>query len=389
MSLAKKIGIIEKIKEIKRDGGKLSDFERFGVVKTEGSSQELHEWVDSFVPPLEKEALEKYYQHPELFLEYGRKNMELFIKICEVINEYARVVLDEHFSQREKDVAFLMAMHLTFTASDMIYKHDRFLEVFDPSVSPLGKVYKEINDILEKAAKSRYDEKWVEEKLFLLISMPTHISLRLKLLLDSLTIFKKYPEFKKTIAKKRKEEIISLIEKNAELYAQIKELANKYQTNIDSLMNIFLTTSVETLENVEKEINRNIERVKETFQELKNILSNEEYERLKKNYEKIRYFKELQEFTSLSIKKQVSMEAIGKMITAMDYFKENMTRFVKKEYIEEIRETLKSFEKSLPLGDFYFVPRLRKLIYLLLKKGFLKESVKVCYKNEVKIWEKI
>ncbi|RLI92289.1 MAG: hypothetical protein DRO65_00240 [Candidatus Altiarchaeales archaeon] len=383
-SLAQKLGIIEKIKEIKQEGGKLSDFRKFNVIKTEGSSNELHEWVDAFVQPLDKEKLENYYKNPELFLEYGRKNMNLFLKLCEVLNKYATAVLDERLSIEERDTALLMAMHLTFSASDMIYKHDRFLEVLSPEISPLGKIYNEIHKIVKKVAELKgYNEKWKNETLSLLISMPEYLSIRLRLLLACLTIFKKYPFLSKI---KEKEEILKIVKENPEVEKEIKEMANKYLIDVESFMNILLIVNPEMLENIKESIKRKSNIVKRTFNELKTVLSSDEYDALIENYKKLRYFKELQEFTSLIIRKPNSMEAIGKMINAMDYFKNNITRFVKKEYIEEIKETLELIEKGLPLGDFYFVPRLRKLIYLLLKKGYLKEEVKVRYEEEKRIW---
>lgn len=391
-TLAEKLGILEKIKKIKEKGGGLSSFKMYGVIKTDGSSEELHEWLDSFVKPLDKENFAKFYQNPELFFEYGRKNMEIFLEVCGILEKYAGVVLDENFSQMERDTALLMAMHLTFTASDMIYKHDRFLEVSSPEISPLGKIYEDIYEILEKAAKAKgYDKTWIKEKFSLLISLPTYVSFQVRMLLDCLALFKRKPSLKALFLNKNAEQIIPLIEKNTEAREEIKKIEEKYQIDIVSVINMCLNViSVpEALENIEKHIKIQSEKVKSTFQELKEILDDKDYKKLEASYEKIKHFKELQEFTSSVIKKSESMEALGKMIMAMEYFKKNINRFIKEQYIEEIRRELDSFEEGLPLGDFYFVPRLRKIIFLLLEKGYLNEDLKTIYDKEVEIWRKV
>jgi hypothetical protein len=388
LTLAERIGIKEKINKVKEKEGKLSDFEKFGIIKTEGSSKEIHEWIDSFVPPFTKEELEKYYQNPELFLQYGQKNMELFLEICEILKEYATVVLSENFSKKERDTALLMGLHLVFTASDMFYKHDRFLEISSPEISPFGKVYNEISKIIEKVAKLKnYDEKWKNEKLFILLTMPSFASLRVRLFLDCSTILKKYSLFGKLKSLRKREEIMALIRKDSQICKEIEELSNKYKITSEVIIDILSILSPEDFRNIEEHLKKSLEKVNETFNELKIVLGTEDYKKLKENYEKIKYFKELQEYTSLILKSPVSMEAIGKMISAIDYLKENMLYLVKEEYIEEIKEALKSFEEGLPLGDFYFVPRLRKISYLLLKKGYLKEEARADYERELEVWK--
>jgi uncharacterized protein YerC len=388
LTLAERIGIKEKINKVKEKGGKLSEFEKFGIIKTEGSSKEIHEWIDSFVPPFTKEELEKYYQNPELFLQYGQKNMELFLEICEILKEYATVVLSENFSKKERGTALLMGLHLVFTASDMFYKHDRFLEISSPEISPFGKVYNEISKIIEKVAKlKKYDEKWKNEKLFILLTMPSFTSLRVRLFLDCSTILKKYSLFEKLKSLRKREEIMVLIRKDSQICKEIEELSNKYKITSEVIIDILSILSPEDFRNIEEHLKKSLEKVNETFNELKIVLGTEDYKKLKENYEKIKYFKELQEYTSLILKSSVSMEAIGKMISAIDYLKENMSYLVKEEYIEEIKEALKSFEEGLPLGDFYFVPRLRKISYLLLKKGYLKEEARADYERELEVWK--
>jgi len=388
LTLAERIGIKEKISKVKERGGKLSDFKKFGIIKTEGSSKEIHEWIDAFVPPFSKEELEKYYQNPELFLQYGRKNMELFLEICEILREYATVVLSENFSKKERSTALLMGLHLVFTASDIFYKHDRFLEISSPEISPFGRVYNEICKIIQKVAKLKnYDEKWKNEKLFILLTMPSFASLRVRLLLDCSAILKKYSLFEKLKSLRKKEEIMTLIRKDSQIYKEIEEVSNKYKIASEIIIDILSILSPEDFRNIEEHLKKSLERVNETFNELQVVLSAEEYKKLRESYEKIKYFKELQEYTSLILKSPVSMEAIGKMISAIDYLKENMTYLVKEEYIEEIKEALKSFEEGLSLGDFYFVPRLRKISYLLLKEGYLKEEARANYERELEVWK--
>jgi len=50
-TLAEKLGInLEAIRELKQKRDfKFPDFTRFGIVKTEGSSEEILEWKDSFI----------------------------------------------------------------------------------------------------------------------------------------------------------------------------------------------------------------------------------------------------------------------------------------------------------------------------------------------------
>jgi hypothetical protein len=389
MSLAEKLGIVEYIREFKQKGGHLSDFTKYGVIKTEGSSDEIHEWLDSFIKPFDKETLEKYYHNPELFFEFGKRNMEIFDAECNILAKYAQMVFDEKFTQEERDTAFLMVLHLTFTITDTFYRHDRLLEVFSPSLSPLGIIYEKIEQLIMKIAKLKgYDKEWGREKILFLLSAPDHLSLQFRLLSDLYTVLEKYPLLRETLEKNKREEALSLIERERELHDKIKTLAEKYHLDVPTLIEVFISSriSLPVLSEIKRNVEQNIKKVESIFQEAKTSLSSGEYEQLRANYEKIRYFKDLQEFTAFKLSSPTALKALEGIVSVKDYLKMNMHRLVKEECMKEIGELFEEYEKSLPLGVFYFFPKWRKLIYLMLKQGCLREEVKKGYEEELKLW---
>lgn len=390
MSLAEELRILEDIRRIKQNGGKLSDFTKYGVIKTEGSSQEIHEWLDAFIKPFDKNTLEKYYNNPEVFFEFGRRNMEIALEECELLTKYAKIMLDESSPQEKRDLAFLMVLHLTFTITDTFYQHDRLLESFQPDYSPLGKIYEEIDKVLTKLAEVKgYDEVWKKEKIQLLFSTPDYLTFQFRLILDLYKVFEKYPVLKKYMENGKKAEILDVIEKNAEILDEIRGIADKYYLDVPSIIEAFLSSKIplDVLEKIKESKEKDAKRLEALLQEA-NTLLGDEYEKLRTNYEKIKYFKDLQEFTALALNSPKAMNALEKIILAKDYLKTNLRRLVKKEYVKEINELLNECEKSLPFGVFYFFPKLRKIIYLLLKEGYVKNEIKALYQKEVEVWRK-
>jgi len=154
MYLIEKLGIkLNEIERLKKKGLELSDFKRYGIVKTEGSSRGIIEWIDAFTRPFSSKEFKKYYKNPEFFYKYCVHNMEeLFSPATSIMGKYAEGV--EKFGDKKEAIASLfMALHFFFTTCDLIYRTDIFLETRDPKISPLGKIYEDIKEIVEKFAK--------------------------------------------------------------------------------------------------------------------------------------------------------------------------------------------------------------------------------------------
>jgi len=389
MTLGEKLGIIENIKRLKQKGGHLCDFVKFGVIKTNGSSDEIHEWLDSFIKPLDEEMLERYYHDPQLFFDFGRKNMEIVKDECEALIKYGSTIFDESFSQEERDTAFLMVLHLTFTITDTFYQHDRLLEVFSPELSPLGKIYEDIREIVDKIAKLKgYSKEWQTDKISLLLSMPHHLSFQFRLLSETHKLLEKYPSLKDALERNEREKALSLIEKNSKLYDEIRAIANKYYLDIPSLIEAFLSSKITLgdLENIKKNREKDAKKVESLFHEFKPLLDIKDYKKLKESYEKIKFFKDLQEFTAFKLASPIASKALETIISVKDYLKMHLPRLIKEEHQVEINLLLQQYESALPFGVFYFFPKLRQIIYLMLKQGYLKDEIKKGYDEELKLW---
>jgi hypothetical protein len=394
-TIAEKLGIsLEEIKALLgKRGFKLSSFTQFRVIKTEGSSEEILEWEDSFSEPLDPSLLESYYQNPELFYRDAVRDMrELFLKVAYFMGEYSRGIVEKKLGEKEAGGALLMALHLFFTTCDIIWKYDRLLETRNPEISPVGRIYQDIRGIVEKLAEAKgYDKAWVEKTSNLLFSAPDYLSPTFRCFCDCSLLMEKYPLLRDVLEEKDKQKILSKIKEQPKIYENLKEIAEKYFCEPFGIVEFLLTlkSSPQIIEIFKKQKKDAEERINKVLQEIRRDLPPEEFEKLEKAREKIKWFMDLQEINEFIISKNRSIDDLKMLIIAVDeYFKENLDSFIKEEYREEIRATLSSlFQKDIPRGSYHFLPALRKLAYQLIKLGYSKNEYQEIYKKELKIWE--
>lgn len=393
-TLAEKLGIsLKDIGELKQTKDfKFPDFTQFRLVKSEGSSEEILEWKDSFVEPLDSSTLENYYQNPELFYQDALRRMrELFLGVCRFMQKYSEGVVERELSEKERGGALLLALHLFFDTCDIIWKYDRLLETRDPKVSPLGKIYQDIRDAINKAAAKRgYDEAWVEKTSNLLFSSPEYESPSLLLFSDSLSLMRKYPSLERML-EKNKGEILSEIENHPELYEEIEKVGSKHNCEPYGVIDVLLSlkSNPKLVESFKEQKKSGAEKIGKILKEIRTSLSPQEFERLEEARRKVRWFMDTQETNAIIISKnKTSMGALGMLFTAIKgYFKENLDSFVKEQHRGEIKEILSSlFEKDLARGEYYFLPSLRKLAYQLIKMNFVKDEYRRIYEEEIQVW---
>jgi len=314
----------------------------------------------------------------------------LFFPATSIMAKYAEGA--EIFEDKKEAIAsLLMTLHFFFTTCDLIYKTDIFLETKDPKISPLGKIYEDIKEIVEKFAKKKnYDREWVESlSSILLTSIPNYKCPYFQLLDACKTLLRKHPSLRNILQETDQNKILSKINGRPELYKQLKIISIKYFSCFPALIDtlIKITVNPGLVDDTEGQRRQNIKRVKRVLREIKEELTDREFQKLKLAQEKAKWFVECQDITGLIINNAIILGFFGKDIDLVQgYFKENLNIFVKKKYKKEIKKIMKEFEKNLPYGDYYFIPPLRKLVYLLLKRNYVENQYKKTYKKELKIW---
>jgi len=392
MYLIEKLGIKSgKIERLKKKGLELSDFKRYGVVKTEGSSRGIIEWSDAFTKPFSSRELKRYYKNPESFYKYCAHNMgELFFPATTIMAKYAEGA-ETFRDKKEAIVSLLMTLHFFFTTCDLIYRTDIFLEIKDPKISPLGKIYEDIKEIVEKFAKKKnYDKEWVESlSSILLTSIPNYKCPYFRLLNECKTLIRKDPSLKDILQGTDQNKILSKISDRPQLYKQLKIISIKYFSCFPALIDTLtkITVNPGLVDDIESQRRQSIKKVKKVLRKMKEELTDKEFQKLKLAQEKAKWFIECQDITGLIINNAIILGFLGKDIDLVQgYFRENLNIFVKKKYKKEIKKIMKEFEKNLPYGDYYFIPPLRKLVYLLLKRNYVEDQYKRTYEKELKIW---
>jgi len=316
---------------------------------------------------------------------------ELFLGVCRFMGEYSEGVVEKKLSERERGGALLIALHLFFATCDIIWKYDRLLETRDPKVSPLGKVYQDIEEAINKVAEKRgYDKAWVGKTSNILFSSPEYESPSLKLFSDCLPLVRKYPHLE-IILERDKEEILSEIENHPELYKEIEKVGSKHNCEPYGVVDVLLSlkSNPKLVESFKEQKKSGAEKTGKVLREIRTSLSPQEFKKVEEARRKIRWFMDTQEINAIIISKnKTSMGALGMLFTAIEgYFKQNLDSFVKEEHRSEIKEILSSlFEKDLARGEYYFLPSLRKLTYQLIKMNFVQDEYRRIYEEETEVW---